>query len=309
MSVTGLTTRPRPSAARAACRASAGASGPKSSANHSPAPRTSAPGSPSSGSPAARRGPGGAAGEAAPELPQPVGQPGRDLVDVAAEQRLDHVQGGQGGGAGDRVAAEGGAVVAALHGLGDLGPGDGGPDRVAGAERLGHGDHVGPDLVVLVGEEAAGAAHPGLDLVHHQQHPGPRGHLPDGPQVAGGRDPDPGLALDRLDQHGRRVRADGRGQGVDVAEGHVGEAGGHGLERGVHGRLAGGGQGGQGAAVEAAEGGHDAGGLLAPVGPAPAPGHLDGGLVGLGARSWTGTPWRRRRRGRPGARPAPPGGR
>src|SRR5215213_583857 len=39
-------------------------------------------------------GPGGAAGEAAPELGQPVGEPGRDLVDVAAEQRLDYVKGG-----------------------------------------------------------------------------------------------------------------------------------------------------------------------------------------------------------------------
>src|SRR6266511_3453656 len=129
----------------------------------------------------------------------------------------------------------------------------------------------------------AGAAPARLDLVDHQQHAGAGGELADRLQVAVGRHADARLALDRLDQHGGRVRADRRGQRGRVAEGHVAEAGRQRLERLLDGRLAGGGQRPQGAAVEAALAGHDADRLLAPVRPAPAPGQLDGGLDGLGA--------------------------
>ena len=43
--------------------------------------------------------------------------------------------------------------------------GDAGTDRQPTAEPLGQGDDVGRDAVVLMREERAGAAHPGLHLV------------------------------------------------------------------------------------------------------------------------------------------------
>ena len=88
------------------------------------------------------------------------------------------------------------------------------------------------------------------------------------------------LALHRLEQDGGHRRVDGRLQGVEVVPGHVAEALGQRLERLVLGRLAGGVQRGQGAAVERAVGAdHDVAAVAAPLA-----GQLDGALVGLGAR-------------------------
>ena len=111
---------------------------------------------------------------------------------------------------------------------------------VDGVEHPGRGEHAprpgrsrpesaletvmmsGSDAPVLVAEEPAGAAQPGLDLVHDQQGAVPaaqgldrRASSPRGP----GRRPCPGWARPR-----RRPRRPGRsspGQGVDVAEGDL----------------------------------------------------------------------------------------
>ena len=56
---------------------------------------------------------------------------------------LDGVEDGEGGGAGHRVPAEGGAVVAGLQEGGRLAEGDAGADRDAAAQPLGDGDDVG----------------------------------------------------------------------------------------------------------------------------------------------------------------------
>ena len=53
---------------------------------------------------------------------------------------------------------------------------------------------------MLVGEELAGAPETGLDLVHHEQRVVLGRDLPQPAQESFGRDHDPGLALDRLDQ-------------------------------------------------------------------------------------------------------------
>ena len=78
--------------------------------------------------------------------------------------------------------------------------GDGGAERQAAAEALGEGDDVRHDaLVGLVLEPVPGAADAGLDLVEDEQGAGGGGDLPGGLEVAGGRDDDAVLALDRLD--------------------------------------------------------------------------------------------------------------
>ena len=73
--------------------------------------------------------------------PEPLAD-GRDPVEQAV--LLDDVEDREGGRAGDRVAAEGGAVVARLEQRGGVTQGDAGADRDAAAEALGDGDDVGP---------------------------------------------------------------------------------------------------------------------------------------------------------------------
>ena len=147
------------------------------------------------------------------------------------------------------------------------------------AQGLGHGDDVGPDAVVLEPEPPPGAAEPGLDLVHDQQHVALVAQPADVGQVPGGRHVDPALALDALEQDGGDRRVDGRGQGVEVAQGDVAEARGQGLEGLVLLGLAGGVEGGQGAPVERAVGADH----RVAARTAPAAGQLEGALVGLGA--------------------------
>ena len=107
---------------------------------------------------------------------------------------------------------------------------------------------------VLVGEGQTGASHAGLDLVEHEQ---PAVGIAQGAQarqVVRRRDVDPALALDRLDQDGGDVVAVGRGRlhRGDVVVGDAHEALDQGLEAGLDLAVAGGAQGGQGAAVKAA---------------------------------------------------------
>ena len=78
---------------------------------------------------------------------------------------------------------------------------------------------------VLEAEPPAGAAEPGLDLVHHQQDVAVGAELAQTDQVVRRRDHHPGLALDGLDQDGRHpVRVAGGLHGVEVVEGDVVEA-------------------------------------------------------------------------------------
>jgi hypothetical protein len=71
---------------------------------------------------------------------------------------------------------------------------------------------------VLEGEECAGAAESGLNLVGEQERSVPRGDLAQLSEIALGRNHDPGLALDRFDEHRHRAVGHRRGDGVGIAE-------------------------------------------------------------------------------------------
>src|SRR5690606_6025491 len=146
-------------------------------------------------------------------------------LDVVQESvAFDGVEDGEGGRADDGVAAEGGAVAARCEQVGGPAEGDGGAQRQSAAEALGEGDDVGQDTVVgLVLEPGAGAADAGLHLVEDEQRAGGGGDGAGGLEVAGRRDDDAVLALDRLDDHHGGVLGDRGGQGLGVAVGDVGD--------------------------------------------------------------------------------------
>ncbi|MCW0462677.1 hypothetical protein NB717_003745 [Xanthomonas sacchari] len=186
---------------------------------------------------------------------------------------------------GQRVAAEGGAVRAELHGLGDLRPGQQRADREAAAQRLGQGHDVGSDLVLPVREQGAGAAHAALDLVQHQQRAVVIAQGPHLRQEARRRRHHPALALHRLQHHrGHIAGGHRRFQLHDVVEVDVAETTGQRLVAFLVLGLRGGGHRGQGAAVETAAESDDHPPLRRPaLGGGPLAHQLDRRLVGLGA--------------------------
>ena len=112
---------------------------------------------------------------------------------------------------------------------------------------------------VLEAEPASGPAQAGLDLVHHEQDVPVGAELAQPGQVVRRRHDDPGLAHDGLDQDGGHPgRVAGRLHGVEVVVGDVVEPVGHGEERRLLLGLPGGGQGGQGPAVEGVPRAHHA---------------------------------------------------
>jgi hypothetical protein len=127
-----------------------------------------------------------------------------------------------------------------------------------------------------VREPAPGAAHAALHLVEPQQGTVPAGHGTRGRQVALGRDDGPGLALHRLQDHSGRAVVDGRSQGVGVAVRDERDVARQRLERFTVGGLGREGERSHGAAMERT-------GSRDQAGPSGAPGHLQRGLVGLGA--------------------------
>lgn len=117
-------------------------------------------------------------------LPQPL--PDRLHV-VEGRVGAQGVENGDSGGAGHRVAAEGGAVVTGPEEVGRGAEGDGRTDREAAAEALGEGHDIGLDaLVRLVLEPVAAAADAGLHLVEDEERAGGAGDLPGRLEVAGG---------------------------------------------------------------------------------------------------------------------------
>ena len=115
-----------------------------------------------------------------------AGQGLADRLDVLEQVVfLDRVEHRQGGGAGDRVTAEGGAVVAGDERAARLAEADAGADRQPAAEALGEGHHIGGDALGLVREPGAGAADAGLDLVEHEQRARLVAGAAGGGQVAG----------------------------------------------------------------------------------------------------------------------------
>ena len=108
----------------------------------------------------------------------------------------------------------------------DLAGGDEGGDRQhAAAERLAQDDAVGTDALVLECEPGAGAAEARLHLVEDQQHAVRVADAAQPGEIARRRHDDAGLALDRLDQHRRRLGRDRALDGGEIAERHRAEAG------------------------------------------------------------------------------------
>ena len=117
-------------------------------------------------------------------------------------------------------------MVAGVEDAEDLARAEHGGDGIeAAGERLADDQDVGRDLLVLVGEELAGAAKAGLDLVEHKENVVLAADGGDLAEVAGGRNDDAGLALDGLDEEGAGVGRDGGAQRLGVAEGYGAEAG------------------------------------------------------------------------------------
>ena len=127
-----------------------------------------------------------------------------------ARSALGHdVDGGQGGRAGDRVAAVGAAEAADVDVAHDLGPAGHRGQRQAAGDALGRGDQVGHDPLVLAREPGPGPAEPRLHLVGDEQDAVLLAPRRQGRQEAGGGHDEPAFALDRLDQDARHVvRAD-----------------------------------------------------------------------------------------------------
>ena len=128
----------------------------------------------------------------------------------------------------------------------------------------------------LVGEPGAGAADAGLHLVEPEQRAVLVGDALGGGEVAGARDDDAGLALDRLEDDGGDRVVDGGLERGHVVVRHEGDVAGQRLEGVAVGRLRGEREGAHRPAVEGALGGDE-------PGAAGATGQLEGGLVGLGA--------------------------
>ena len=87
-------------------------------------------------------------------------------AEIVGDEGVEHAERRS---ADERIAAEGGAVVAGVEHRGGLAARQAGADRHAIAETLRGGHHVGQDRRVLVGEHLAGAAVAGLHFVQHQQ--------------------------------------------------------------------------------------------------------------------------------------------
>jgi hypothetical protein len=81
----------------------------------------------------------------------------------------DDVEHGIADGHGERIAAIGRTMRAGLHAGGGLCGGKAGAEREAAADALGDRHDVGRDARPFMGEELAGAADAGLDLVEDQQ--------------------------------------------------------------------------------------------------------------------------------------------
>ena len=193
----------------------------------------------------------------------------------------DVLGGGVSGGAGQGVAAEGGAVVARLEGAGVVFRHEG-ADGDAAAQSLGEGHDVGFYAELLVSEEGAEPAEAGLHFVEYEEEAFLVAEFADVFEVSVGGDVDATFGLDGFEHDGYGVVGDGAFEFFDVAEGYVLVSGRDGLEEFLVVGLSGGGDVGHGATVEGVEGGDYLEGAVAVPG-AVAAGELHRAFVGLGA--------------------------
>ena len=216
-----------------------------------------------------------------------LGQTGTQLhgavVDIGQEALVHAVHHHVGTSADHRVAAKGGAVGAGTHAAGDLFAQQHGTDGQTAAQALGQGNDVRLEVVVLAAQEGAGAAHAGLHLVHDEDQVLLVTELAHSLHIIGVQRHDAALALDEFQHDGAGVAVHQLLQRLDIPRRGVQEPLIEGAEIVVEHLLTGGGQGGDGAAMEAVDQGDDRGAVLAVVVHAVLAGGLDGALVGLGA--------------------------
>ena len=216
------------------------------------------------------------------ELCQTGAQLDGALIDVRQKAVVHPVHDHIGTGADHRVAAEGGAVGACTHPGRDLFVHQHGTDGQAAAQTLGQGDDIRLEVVVLTAQEGAGAAHAGLHFVHDEDQVPVIAELADGLHVFRLQRHDAAFALHQLQHHGAGVAVHQFGQGFEAARRDVLEALVEGTEVVVEHLLPGGGQGSDGAAMEAVDQRDDHITALAVVVEAVFAGRLDGTLIGLG---------------------------
>src|SRR5690348_16608593 len=120
---------------------------------------------------------------------------------------FDDFDGGEGGHAGYRIAAEGGDGEAAV-GAGEFGGGDGGADGHAVAHAFGAGNDVRDDLPMLDAEPVlAGAGEAGLHFIGDEEPAVFLDGVEDDFEVFGGRSDEAADALDRFGDEGGDVAA------------------------------------------------------------------------------------------------------
>jgi hypothetical protein len=133
-----------------------------------------------------------------------------------------------------------------------------GADRKAAANALGDRHDVGGDAGPFMGEELAGAPDTALHFIEQQQDPMLVADLTQALEFLGRHRTHAAFALDRLDEDAGRRLADGGEERLLIAEGNLIEAVDLGAEAFDIFRLAAGGDGGKGAAMEGAVEGDDA---------------------------------------------------
>ena len=115
---------------------------------------------------------------------------------------LKLLEDGERGFTGQRVAGVGSAQAAGVHGVHQLRPaGDGGKRKTAG-QSLGAERDISGDTLVFAGKQLSGAAHAGLDFVHHKDNSVLVRERAQTLQEARGGNHKTALALDGLDHHG-----------------------------------------------------------------------------------------------------------
>ena len=154
----------------------------------------------------------------------------------------------------------------------------------AAAQAFGQRNDIRLEVVVLTAEEGTRAAHTGLHLVHNEDEVFFIAERADGLHIFRVQRHDTALALHQLQQDGAGVAVHQLGQGVDIPRRDILETVVERAEVLVEDLLTGGGQGGDGTAMEAVDQRDDRITALAVVVKAVFAGRLDGTLVGLGTR-------------------------
>lgn len=219
-------------------------------------------------------------GDVGGELLKAGFKPFRHIGDVREEAFFfDGFEGGEAGGHGEGVAAEGARVHAGAEAGGDFVFADEAATGDAAGDPFGEGHDIGLDAEVLVAEPGAEASAAGLDFVEDEDEAMFIGEVTEALEEAIGGDVDAAFALDGFDEEGAGFVVDEVGDGLEVAVGGVLEAGDEGADAFMIFWLGGGGHGAVGASVEAFVEGDD----LVFFGWRVEAGELDGAFDSLSA--------------------------